>query len=53
MKLRINEYSKIITDEKYVHIPNLWALYGPTEDIKEFPISSIINSFKKISDNWK
>lgn len=44
MKLRIVESNNT---EKYIHIPNLFAQYGPTTNIKEFTLSDLLYACKR------
>lgn len=44
MKLRIIESNNT---EKYIHIPNLFGLYGPTKTIKEFTLSYLLRECKR------
>lgn len=44
IKLRVLESNNM---EKYIHIPNLFSQYGPTNNIKEFTLSYLLSECKR------
>ena len=44
IKLRVLESNNM---EKYIHIPNLFSQYGPTNNIKEFTLSYLLSACKR------